>query len=391
MTGTGTVIAGIGTTKYYKRGASFPRTIYDLIGEAIIAAAADAGIAVADIDGFAYYSNANAGAGITIETALIMEMLGIPEVGFSAAVTFGGGGSAGAIGLASAAITSGLANYVVTVAALQQLQRFGRSFDRANETAEIAFLTTSGFVGPGPMVAPIARRHMHLYGTTREAFAEVAISSRHNALSSPRAIMRTPLSSDDYFNARMIAEPMCLYDFCLETEGAVAIITTSEERGRDLRMPPVHLMSSVQGGSRDWGRGFLWHNMPDDIYASSGHRSLADKLYGRAGVTAADVDVALFYDHFTPMVIMQLEDHGFCKIGEGGPFVESGAIRRDGIVPVNPHGGQLSEGYVMGATQIVEAVEQLRGTASNQVRDAEIALVTGGPAPLPMSSMLLRR
>jgi acetyl-CoA acetyltransferase len=137
--------------------------------------------------------------------------------------------------------------------------------------------------------------------------------------------------------------------------------------------------------------------MPDDgTFASSGHKAVADRLYRKAGVTPQDIDVALIYDHFTPMVLMQLEEYGFCKKGEGGPFVLSGAIRysaqrRPGTIAVNTHGGQLSEAYVIGATHIMEGVEQLRGTAVNQVDGAELALVTGGPAALPTSGLILGR
>ena len=142
---------------------------------------------------------------------------------------------------------------------------------------------------------------------------------------------------------------------------------------------------------------FSWFGMPDDeTFASSGHKAVADRLYRKAGVTPQDIDVALIYDHFTPMVLMQLEDYGFCKKGEGGPFVLSGAIRyaaerKPGTIPVNTHGGQLSEAYVIGATHIMEGVEQLRGTAVNQVAGAELALVTGGPAALPTSGLILGR
>ncbi|WP_372506568.1 thiolase C-terminal domain-containing protein [Actinomadura madurae] len=119
---------------------------------------------------------------------------------------------------------------------------------------------------------------------------------------------------------------------------------------------------------------------------------MARDVYARAGVAAADIDVALLYDHFTPMVVMQLEDYGFCEIGEGGPFVESGAIRwKTGSIPVNTHGGNLSEAYIIGMTHVKEAVEQLRGEAVNQVEDAELALVTGGPAPTPVSALILRK
>jgi acetyl-CoA acetyltransferase len=132
--------------------------------------------------------------------------------------------------------------------------------------------------------------------------------------------------------------------------------------------------------------------MPDDEYASSGHRPVAKRLYEMAGLGPDDVDVALLYDHFTPMVLMQLEDYGFCSIGESGPFVADGNIRYlGGTIPVNTHGGHLSEAYVIGMTHVREGVEQLRGTAVNQVPDAEVALVTGGPAGLPVSSLILRK
>jgi acetyl-CoA acetyltransferase len=132
--------------------------------------------------------------------------------------------------------------------------------------------------------------------------------------------------------------------------------------------------------------------MPDEIFASSGHRPVAADLYARAGLGPGDIDVAELYDHFTPMVLMQLEDYGFCPVGESGRFVADGNIRFDGgRLPVNTHGGNLSEAYILGMTHVIEAVEQLRGTATNQVRGAEVALVTGGPAPIPVSGLILRR
>jgi acetyl-CoA acetyltransferase len=188
----------------------------------------------------------------------------------------------------------------------------------------------------------------------------------------------------------MISEPLCLYDFCLECDGAVAVVTTSAERARDLRHPPAYVLASAHGGHGRWGQAITWMGMPDDEFASSGHRPVARRLYEMAGIGPAAVDVALLYDHFTPMVIMQLEDYGFCGIGEGGHFVADGNIRwPDGGLPVNTHGGNLSEAYIIGMTHVKEAVEQLRGTAVNQVAGAEVALVTGGPASLPVSSLLL--
>ncbi|MFJ8019385.1 thiolase C-terminal domain-containing protein [Streptomyces sp. NPDC096311] len=385
-------IVGVGATPYYRRGASWPRTITEMAGAAILAACEDAGLSVKDIDGFAYYSAANAGYGETMDTAVFMETLGIPEVTFSAALTSGGGGSAGSIGLARAAIVAGDAKVVVTVMALQQApkRRLGEVYASVPPDPLVSFIQPSGLSGPGHLMSVLTRRHMYDYGTRREAFAAIALSQRENASNRTTAIKRDPLTLDDYFNARMIADPLCLYDFCLETDGAVAVITTSADRAKDLRQKPVPVVAAAHGGSREWGRAFAWMGMPPETFTSSGHAPIAKHLYERAGVTPADIDVALLYDHFTPMVLMQLEDYGFCAKGEGGPFVESGAIRyKGGSIPVNTHGGQLSEAYIVGMTHIKEGVEQMRGTAVNQVADAELALVTGGPAHLPVSGLIL--
>jgi acetyl-CoA acetyltransferase len=240
-------------------------------------------------------------------------------------------------------------------------------------------------------MALIARRHMHIYGTRREAFAEVVMSSRQNAATRPGALRRRPLTLDEYMAAPMLADPLCRLDFCLETDGAVAFFVTSAERARDLARRPVYIAASAHCGSRDWGRSFFWFNMPEAVFTTAGGEPVAQRLYARAGITPKDIDVALIYDHFSPLVVMQLEDYGFCARGEGGPFVETGAIRQNGSIPVNPHGGHLSEAYVIGMTHIREAVEQLRGEAVNQIEGAEFALVTGGPAPIPMSGAILRR
>src|SRR6201992_2150317 len=126
------------------------------------------------------------------------------------------------------------------------------------------------------------------------------------------------MTFDDSFNARMISDPLCLYDFCLECDGAVAVVTTSLERARDLRHPPAVVAASANGGHGRWGQAITWMGMPDEYFASSGHRPGAKRLWEMAGVGPESVDVALLYDHFTPMVIMQLEDYGFCPVGEGG-------------------------------------------------------------------------
>jgi acetyl-CoA acetyltransferase len=384
-----TAIVGVGATPYYRRSGSLPQSQLELAAKAILAAVADAGLSIRDVDGLAYYCGG-------LDSAMLAQALGIPEVRFTATLTGGGGGSAGSVGLAAAAIVSGHADVVVSVLALQQpgADRLGTgnsSMYPKTATPERDFIDPSGLIGPGQAFGLLAKRHMHLYGTEREHFAEVAISTRENAVPRETALMRKPMTREDYFAAPMIADPLCLFDFCLETEGAVAVVTTSAERAAGLRHKPVFVAASVHGGSGRWGSSITWMNMADELFATSGHRSLAPQLYERAGCGPADVDVALVYDHFSPFVILQLEDYGFCGRGEGGPFVAEGNIRRTGSLPVNTHGGNLSEGYIMGMTHVREAVEQLRGTAVNQIYGAEVALVTGGPASIPTSALILHR
>ncbi len=398
-------VVGVGATPYYKRGQSYPETETSMMCTAILAALDDAGLTVNDLDGFAIYSFA-------CDPAEVAAMLGVPEVRFASSLTSGGGGCAGQLGLAAAAIHGGMANVCVSVMSLQQrTRRLGGSevdgvlaYATMSEgggaygggggiSASAAFAANAGLLSPGHSFSVLTQRHMHLYGTTRDHFAEVAISERANAIRRPTSLQKQPLTREEYFAARMISDPLCLFDYTMESDGAVAVITTSADRARDLRQPPAYILSSAHGGSGRWGPAiFRYFQAPDDEFASSGHRPVAKRLFEMAGVTPADVDVALLYDHFSPLVIMQLEDYGFCPIGEGGPFVAEGNMRwPDGTIPVNTHGGNLSEAYIIGMTHIREAVEQIRGTAINQVQGAEIALVTGGPAALPVSGTLLAR
>lgn len=397
-------IVGIGKTQFYRRGQSWPaESELSLACKAILAALDDAGLTVMDLDGFALYSHG-------YEPADLAAALGMPEVRFTSCLTGGGGPSGAAVGGAAAAIHGGMAECVVTLMTLQQHNRRlgGRAVPAPDGGSALsfyngvtpgyaatigAFTTGNGLLSPGHASALITRRHMELYGTSREAFCELAISSRDNALQMPDAIMKTPLTRDDYFNARIIAEPLCLFDYCLETDGAVACVTVSAERAKDLRHPPVYIMASAHGGpGRTGPQNWKWLQMAEEDLVSSGSWYPARRLYEMAGVGPEDVDVALLYDNFLPMVVLQLEDYGFVPKGEGGPFVEAGNIRyKTGSLPVNTHGGNHSHAYVIGMTHVYEAVEQLRGTAVNQVDGAEVALVTGGTSLLPMGGSLLRR
>ncbi len=396
-----TAVVGIGATPYYKRGESLPLTETELASQAILGALDDAGLTIKDLDGFALYS-------ASVDPADIGSLLGVPEIRFAATLTSGGGGSAGSLGLAAAAIDSGQAECVVSVMTLQQAKRrLGGSstadsggfaaarsspYGSGGVPPVMGFVANAGLLSPGHSFSLLARRHMYQYGTTREHLAHVAITQREYAAKRPTALKTEPLTMDDYFAAPMISDPLCLYDYTLETDGSVAAVVTAADRAKDLRHPPVYIMASAHGGWGRWGTAiFTYFQMPDEYFASSGHRPVASRLYQMAGISPADVDVALLYDHFSPLVLMQLEDYGFCPIGEGGPFVAEGHTKIDGTIPTNTHGGHLSEAYIIGMTHIREAVEQLRGDAVNQVEGAEIALVSGGPAGLPVSGTLLRR
>jgi acetyl-CoA acetyltransferase len=188
----------------------------------------------------------------------------------------------------------------------------------------------------------------------------------------------------------MLFDPLSALDCSPELEGsfAVAAVLTTVERARDLRQPSVVLAGAAIGGTTTHSTML---QMPDANFASSGHREVALDLWRMAGLSADAVDVALLYDDFSPMVVMQLEDYGFCPVGEGGAFVADGNTRLGAAIPVNTHGGNLSTAYLRGATHVVEAVEQLRGSAANQVPGAEVALVTGAPTTIPMSAAILRR
>lgn len=217
-----------------------------------------------------------------------------------------------------------------------------------------------------------ARRHMFEFGTTREDFAAVAMAFREHATRNPDAVMRKPMTLDDYTRARLVVDPFGLLDCSLNSDGAGAVVVTSTERAKSLRQRPVVIKGF---GTHNNTRGFI----ADDHMLVTGARKSGEVAYRMAGIGPKDVDTAQIYDCFTYMALTQLEDYGFCAKGEGGGFVRSGALRLDGALPTNTSGGQLSEAHVEGMLQIVEGVRQLQSVygPDRQVPDAEIALISG--------------
>jgi acetyl-CoA acetyltransferase len=386
-----TCIVGVGTTAYGKRGEFYERSAIDQVREALDLALAESGLDRREIDGFATYSVEK------LDPSVLAPALGIPNVNWSNMVHGGGGGgTCGAIANAAAAIVAGLANVVMVYKVITQPPhaRFGASYGSAQVVTDPMsdFHRPFGLISPAQFFALLFRRHMHRYGTTPRHLAEVAVATRRHAERNPRALKRAPLTIAEHQASRLIADPFRLFDCCQENDGGAAVLVTTAERARDLRARPVYVMAGAQGGDALWGAGLTSQNQPEELYASAGHAHLARRLWAQAGIGPRDVDVALLYDHFSGMVLLQLEDYGFCERGESGPFAENGGLFFEGgNLAVNTHGGNLSEVYLLGMTHVIEGVRQLRGTASCQVEGAEIALVTAGPSNLPTSSLVLRR
>lgn len=245
-------------------------------------------------------------------------------------------------------------------------------------------------MAPGQLYALYARRHMLEYGTTAEDLASIAMVVRRRANANPAAMMSNrTMSITDYLQSRMISEPLRLFDYCLESDGACAVVVTTAERAADSPQPTVLVRAVTQGTVPEvqGGKVFPALMRPDLLMTPS--RSAARELYRRAGLGPAEVDVAQFYDCFTITVLLQLEDYGFCAPGEGGAFASSGAIDLPGTIPINTAGGNLSEAYIHGMNHILEGVRQLRGHSTSQVPGAQTCLVTSG-APVMTSAMMLR-
>ncbi|KPM51679.1 lipid-transfer protein [Frankia sp. R43] len=381
-------IVGIGHSRYGKAGELAPLGLTRIALDAVHEACADAGLDVRDIDGFAGYCDDP-----TVPSDLAVA-LGTRELRY-AGMTWGGRGSGlpGAVAGAYAAIATGLADYVVVLRSIIQTARLGRSVAAGVQPGQAIPLSASysapfGMALPAAIYAMKARRHMSLYGTTTEHFAQVSVNARRNAANNPEARFRKEITVAEHQASRLICDPLRLLDCCMESDGAAAVILTTPERARDLRQPAVVVSAVAATGEYKWATASF--NTIDEDFVSTGHRRAARDLYTRAGLGPADVDVALIYDGFTPSVIMSLEDWGFCPVGEGGPFVEDGGIFREGRLPVNPHGGNLAEVYLQGITHVLEGVRQLRGTAVNQVPGAEVALYASGVGASPGGGILLR-
>ncbi|MFC3999437.1 acetyl-CoA acetyltransferase [Nocardiopsis sediminis] len=368
-------IAGVGYTPFSTDSGVSTTT---LACRAILAALDDAGLGAADVDGIATHR-----VGDSSPPWVVGPALGIDDPAWYLDQFGGGSVSHAVIGQAAMAVATGMADTVVCYRAINARSEFrmGGAGRAPAGAFDLQYQAPYGLIAPVQHYALLARAHMLAYGTTHEQLGRVAIQQRANAARNPRALKRTPITMADYLGARWISEPFRLLDCCLETDGACAVVVTSAERARDLRRPAVHITGAAWGGGHSTYSSGTAGEPPATADTTTSYAArLAPRLFAMAGLGPADIDVAQLYDCFTWTVLVQLEDYGFCAKGEGGPFVESGATAPGGRLPVNTHGGFLSEGYVHGINHITEAVLQLRGEAGEgQVPGAEVALSTAQP------------
>lgn len=360
-------VTGVGETIYARESEQSQLAL--TLG-ASLRAIVDAGLDPKEIDGVIPYS----GGGIVAED--FITNFGLHDLRYSAQTPMGGASPVAALQSAAMAVATGVANHVLVALGRGSISG-GRITSRLAQMPQMRlvaeFEMPIGTNAPAQFYAHMARRHMELYGTTSEQFGEVAITCRQNAKLNERAMMRKPMTLEDHQNSRMIAEPFRLFDCSLESAGAAAVVVSSPERARDLAHPPI-LISGVAEGHPESPSAIT--QRPD--LTRMGIARAAPIAFAMADVTHADIDVAEIYDCFTYIVLCQLEDLGFCAKGEGGEFIADGRIRLDGELPINTHGGLLSEAHIAGMNHIVELVRQLRGDCGErQVKGAETGLVTG--------------
>lgn len=374
-------IVGLGMTPM---GKIYGKSAAELAVEAISAAAADAGISVADIDGMFVNSGVGGDIGMQLQFSLQMRNLAL----LTSVQAFGS--SAGAmVQYATLAIEAGMAETVVCVfadAPLTQGKGSGAAYGGAGRglTGIGALPTAAGLRSAPAKYAMAARRHMEEYGTTSEQFGAVAVAARAWAQMNPLAQMREPLTLEDHQASRIIADPLRLLDCCLVSNGAVAVIVTSAERAKDLAQPPVYV--------RGWGQGHPGYiqSRGSDFGLVTGAKTSGPAALAMAGIELADVDLTQIYDCFTYTTLVTLEDYGFCEKGEGGKFVASGALAPGGELPTNTGGGELSGYYMWGMTPLSEAVIQSRGQAGErQMAEHDHVLVSGNGGVLDFHSTLV--
>lgn len=376
-----TAIVGIGQTEWGK-GLEDAELVLAL--RAIKGALDDAGIEPGEVDGLSSY---------TLETSDEVDIarnLGLGDITWFSQVGYGGGAGCGVVGHAAVAVATGQANVAVAWRSRKRGAAASRPWSQVASRVggSHQWSRPFGLLRPVDEIAMLARRYFHEFGGTREQLAAVAVTVREHANRNPAAMMYgKPLTVEQYLEARWISEPLCLFDNCLESDGAAAVVIVSAERARDLDVTPAFIHAFAQSIPQQ--HQVMTNYFGDDPLKGPAW-ACADLLWRNSDLTPADVDVAQLYDAFSPLVPLSLEGYGFCERGAGLTFCQDGGISWDGgRLPVNTSGAGMSEAYVHGFNLITEAVRQVRGTSTAQVDSASVSLVTSGEG-VPTSALLLR-
>lgn len=380
-----TAIVGIGATEFSKNSG---RSELRLALEACVAALTDAGVEATQVRGMSTF---------TMDTNPeneVMRSLGIPELTHFSRIHFGGGAPCATIQAAAMAVNEGVADYVLCYRAFNERsgRRFGSGVQErpagvSAEEAQFAWTSPFGLLTPASWAAMFARRLMHEFGVTSEDFGRVAVADRAHAATNPAAhFFGQPITLEEHQASRWIVEPLHLLDCCQETDGGQAFVVTSLERAEDLPQVPAIIEAAAQGMADD--QQMMRSFFRESLTGLPEMATCARQLWESSGLGPEDIQTAVLYDHFTPFVLPQLEEFGFCGRGEAKDFLRDGSIEFGGRLPVNTHGGQLGEGYLHGMNGIAEGVRQVRGSAINQVAAVEHVLVTGGTG-VPTSALIL--
>jgi acetyl-CoA acetyltransferase len=381
-------IAGIGATDFSKNSG---RSELRLAVEAVRAALGDAGLEPNDVDGLVTFSmDTNA----EVEVA---RALGVPELTFFSRIHYGGGAACATVQQAMLAVATGTARVVVCYRAFNE--RSGRRFglggsppapgDASTDAVARSWYSPFGLVTPAAQVAMFARRYMHTFGATSADFGLVAVADRTHAATNPRAwFYERPITLEDHQTSRPIVDPLRLLDCCQESDGAVALVVTTTERARDLRQAPAVITAAAQGSAKGQESMTSYYRSVDEMSQLPEMNLVARQLWQESGLKPGDIRTAVLYDHFTPFVLVQLEELGFCGRGEAKDFIAGGNIELEGGLPLNTHGGQLGEAYIHGMNGIAEGVRQIRGESVNQLDDVHNVLITAGTG-VPTSGLIL--
>jgi acetyl-CoA acetyltransferase len=379
-----TAIVGAGHTEFSKAAG---RSETQLAGEAIVAALADAGLRPDEVDGLVSYTID------PVEETELVRAVGIREVGFSSRVPYGGGGSQGVVLHAAAAVVAGVADTVVVYRAIKARSgsRFGAAQGATRPTSSHSGSTAMQWAIPFGVMTPAswfsfaAVRYMHDFGVTSADFGRAVVQMRAYAATNPNAhFFERPITLEEHQASRWIAEPaMRLFDCCQETDGAVALVITSAARAADTPRP---VLVAAAAGAALFEEEIASDHYRQNLSTMDGSTALARKLFDGFGISRDELDVAMIYDAFSPILLMQIEALGFCGPGEAKDFIAEGNLGPTGSLPCNTNGGLIGEGYIHGLNLTLEAVRQMRGTSCNQVPDAQTALVTAS-----RTGVILRR